>query len=88
MHEHSVALSEFPNQLARNLQKIWSETMVFSSQLRQFPKVIIVLDKCTVYMFTPSPNCMMSSSVAMEIFSISKIGSISSKKIAGFEKML
>ena len=31
---------------------------------------------------------MMSSSVAMEILCITNIGSISSKKIAGVEKML
>ena len=39
--------------------------MVFSSQLRQFPQMIIALDKYTVYMFTSLPNCMMSSSVAI-----------------------
>ena len=59
--------------------------MVFSSLLRQFSQMIIVLDKYTVYMFTSLPNCMMSSSVAMEI---TNIGSISSKKIAGVEKLL
>ena len=62
--------------------------MVFSSQLRQFPQMIIALDNYTGYMFTPSPNCMMSSSVAMEILCITNIGSISSKKIAGVEKLL
>ena len=41
--------------------------MVFSSQLRQFPQMIIALDKYTVYMFTSFPNCMMSSSVAMYV---------------------
>ena len=41
--------------------------MVFSSQLRQCPQMIIALDKYTGYMFTSSPNFMMSSSVAMEI---------------------
>ena len=35
--------------------------MVFSSQLRQFPHVIIALDKYTGYMFTSSPNCMSNS---------------------------
>ena len=62
--------------------------MVFSSQLKQFPKMINALDKNTVYMFTSLPNCMMSSSVAMEILCITNIGSISSKKIAGVEKLL
>ena len=62
--------------------------MVFSSQLRQFPQMIIALDKYTVYMFTSLPNCMMSLSVAMEILCITNIGSISSKKIAGVEKLL
>ena len=62
--------------------------MVFSSQLRQFPQMIIALDKYTGYMFTSSPNCMTSSSVAMEILCITNIGSISSKKIAGVEKLL
>ena len=40
--------------------------------------------------FTSSPNCMTSSSVAMEILCITNIGSISlkQKKIAGVEKML
>ena len=41
--------------------------MVFSSQLREFPQMIIVLDKYTGYMLTSSPNYMMSSSVAMEM---------------------
>ena len=54
--------------------------MIFSSQLRQFPQMIITLDKYTVYMFTSLPNCMMSSSVAMEILCITNIGSISSVK--------
>ena len=75
-----------------NLQEIdkkkWSITMVFSSQLRQFPQMIITLDKYTVYMFTSLTNCMMSTSVAMEILCITNIGSISSKKIAGVEKLL
>ena len=62
--------------------------MVFSSQLRQFPQMIIALDKYTGYMFMISPNCMMSSSVAMEILCFTNIGSISSKKIAGVEKLL
>ena len=62
--------------------------MVFSSQLRQFPQMIIALGKYTVYMFTLLPNCMMPSSVAMEILRITNIGSISSKKIAGVEKLL
>ena len=34
-----------------------------------------------------SPNCMMSSPVTMEIVCITNIGSISSKKIAGVEKL-
>ena len=42
-----MAISEFPNKLTRNWQKIWSETMVFLSQLRQFPQIIIALDKYT-----------------------------------------
>ena len=62
--------------------------MIFSSQLRQFPQMIIVLKKYTGYMFTSSSICMMSSSVAMEILCITNIGSISSKKIAGVEKLL
>ena len=62
--------------------------MVFSSQLGQFPQQIIALDKYTGYTFTSSPNCMMSSSVAMEILCITNIGSIYSKKIAGVEKLL
>ena len=62
--------------------------MVFSSQLRQFPQMIIALDEYTGCMFTSSPNYMMSSSVAMEVLCITNIGSISSKKIAGVEKLL
>ena len=62
--------------------------MAFTSQLRQFPQIINALDNYTVYMFTSLPNCMMSSSVAMEILCITNIGSISSKKIAGVEKLL
>ena len=62
--------------------------MTFTSQLRQFPQIINALDNYTVYMFTSLPNCMMSSSVAMEILCITNIGSISSKKIAGVEKLL
>ena len=75
-----MAISEFPNQLTRNWQKLWSKTMVFSSQLRQFPQMIIALVKYAGYMFTSSPNCMMSSSVAMDILCITNIGSISSKR--------
>ena len=56
------------------------------SPLRQFPQMIIALDKYTRYMFTSSPNCMMSSSVAMEILCITNIGSISQKKIAVLKK--
>ena len=59
--------------------------MVISSQLRQFLQVIIALDKYSGYMFTSSPNYMMSSSAAMEILCTTNIGSISSKKIAGVE---
>ena len=77
--------SEFSNQLTRNRQKIGCESMVFSSQLSQFPQIIIALDKYTGYMFTSSPNCMMSLFVAMEISCITNIGSISSKKIADVE---
>ena len=62
--------------------------MVFSSQLRQFPLMIIALDKYTGYMFTSLTNCMMTLSVAMEILCITNIGSISSKKMAGVEKLL
>ena len=62
--------------------------MAFSSQLRQFPQMIIALDKYTGYMITSSPNCLMSSSVAMKILCIANIGSISSKNIADVEKML
>ena len=62
--------------------------MVFSSQLGQFPQMNIALDKYTGYMFTSSLNCMMSSSVTMEILCITNIGSISSKKIAGVENLL
>ena len=79
-----MAISEFPNQLPksayRKLTKIWSETMGFISQLRQIPRMIIALDRYTGYLFTYSPNYMMSSSVAMEILWITNIGSISSKK--------
>ena len=60
--------------------------MVFASQLRQFPQMIIALVKYTGYMFTSSPN-YMSSSVAMEMLCTVNIGSISSKKI-GVEKLL
>ena len=48
--------------------------------------MIIALDNYTVYVFTPSPICMTSSAVAMEILCITHIGSISSKKIADVEK--
>ena len=61
---------------------------LYTSQLREFLQMIIVLDKYTGYMFTKSPNCLMSSSVAMEILCITNIGFISSKKIAGVEKLL
>ena len=77
-----ISLQEFDKKYG------WSETMVFSSQLRRFIQMMIALDKYTEYMFTLSPNCMMSSSVAMEILCITNIGSISSKKIAGVEKWL
>ena len=50
--------------------------------------MIIALDKYTGYKVMPSPNCMMSPSVAMEMLCITNIGSISSKKIAGVEKLL
>ena len=60
--------------------------MVFSSQLRQFRQMIIALDKYTGYMLTSAPNCMISSSVAMETLCITNIGSIFQKKIAGVEK--
>ena len=63
-----------PKSAYKNLTKIWSETLVFSSQLRQFIQMIIALDKYTGYMFTSSTNCMMSSSVAMEILCITNIG--------------
>ena len=36
--------------------------------------MIIALDKYTVYIFTSLPNCMMSSSVAMETLCITNIG--------------
>ena len=49
--------------------------------------MIIALDKYTGYMFTSSPNRMMSSSVAMEILCITIIDSISFKKIAGVDKI-
>ena len=62
--------------------------MVFSSQSKQFPQMIIALHKYTGNMFTSSPNCMMSSSAAMEILCITNNGSISSKKIVGVEKLL
>ena len=81
---HSVVISEFPNQ---SIDKIWSKTIVFSSQLRQFPQMIVALNKYTGYMYTSSLNCMMSSSGAMEILCITNIGSTSSKKIAGVEKL-
>ena len=50
--------------------------MVFSSQLRQFLQMIFVLDTYTGYILTSSPNCMMSSFVAMEILCIINVGSI------------
>ena len=62
--------------------------MALTSQLRQFPQIINALDNYTVYMLTSLPDCMMSSFVAMEILCITNIGSISSKKIAGVEKLL
>ena len=49
--------------------------------------MITALDKYTGFAFTSSPNCMMLSSVAMEILCVTNIGSISSKKI-GVEKLL
>ena len=55
---------------------------------RALAQMIITLDKYSGYMFMSSPNCMMSSSVAMEILCFTNIGSISSKKIAGVEKLL
>ena len=62
--------------------------MVYSSQSWQFPQMTIAQNKYTAYMFRSSPNCMMSSPVAMEILCITNIGSISSKKIASVEKLL
>ena len=50
--------------------------------------MIIALDEYTGYMFTSSPNFMTSLSVVMEVLCITNIGSISSKKIAGVEKLL
>ena len=83
MEVHSEAIIEFPNQLSKNGQKIWSETIVFSYQLMQHPHMITALDKSAGYIFTSSPKYVMSSSVAMEILCITHIGSISSEKIAG-----
>ena len=77
-----------PKSANKKVTKIWSKTMVFSSQLRQFPQMIIALDKYTEYMFTSSPNCMTLTYVAMETLCSTNIGSISSKKIAGVEKLL
>ena len=77
-----------PKSAYKNLTKIWSETMVFSSQFRQALKMIISLNKYTGYMFTSSPNCMIPSSVAMEILCITNIGYMSSIKIAGVEELL
>ena len=47
--------------------------------------MMIALDKYTGHMLTSSPNCMMSSSVAMKTLCNTNIGSISLKKIAGVE---
>ena len=56
--------------------------------IKTISEIDIALNEYTRYIFRSSPNCMMSSSVAMEILCISNIGSISSKKIAGVEKMM
>ena len=48
--------------------------------------MISVLDKYTGYIFTPSPNCMMSSSAAMEILCITHIDHVDS--ISSNEKLL
>ena len=51
-----------PKSAYKKLTKIWFETIVFPSQLRQFPKMISVLDK--VFIFTSS-QMIMSSYVAI-----------------------
>ena len=50
--------------------------------------MIIALAKRKAYIFTSSPKYVMSSAVAMEVFCITNIGSISSEKIASTKKLL
>ena len=49
--------------------------------------MIIAQDTYTGYIFTSSPICMMSLSVAMGILCITNIGYISSKTIVGADKL-
>ena len=83
-----MAIGEFPNQFTTNWPKNWSETIVFSNQLRQLPQMVTALDKIQVIYFTSSPKYVTSSAVAMEILCITNIGSNSSEKLVGGEKLL
>ena len=91
MRSKQYALSghgRVPKPAYKKFSKMWSKTLVFSSQLRQFLQMIIALGEYTGYIFTSSPICMVSSSVAMEILCFINIGSDSTKKVIGVEKSL
>ena len=75
MPVHSVAIGKFHNQRTRKLQKYGLK----SSKLRQLTQTTFAEDKYTGYIITPSPICMMSSGVAMEILCVTNIGSILEK---------
>ena len=81
---HHAMTSRF---YSAKLTKIFGlKPMVFSSQLRKFPKMIVAHYKYTGYIFTSPPISMMSSAVAMETLCITSIGFISSNKIAGVDE--
>ena len=61
--------------------------MVFSSQLRQFPQMIIALDNFMVYVYVITKLYDVIICCYGDIV-YQNIGSISSKKIPGVEKLL
>ena len=76
-----------PKSAYKKLTKIWFETIVFPSQLRQFPKMISVLDKYTVFIFTSS-QMIMSSYVAIWRNCVSQTLAPFLQKKIGVKKLL
>ena len=80
-------MGEFLKQPTKMI-KIWSETIVFSYQLRQHPQIVIDLGKNAGYIFTSSLKYVTSTAVVMEILCITNFGSNSSEKILDIGKLL